>query len=102
MTMTERADDVLAARRRHPSSQRWRPDVTRMAQLVAAHLAHEGMARAGVAASVLAVRGAAGLDRIDLARELAIDDDVLARAEAGDVAADDLPPALIRLVQGLV
>jgi hypothetical protein len=100
--MNDPTDEMVAARRRHPSAQPWLPDVARMAQRLAAHLSADGVAGASVAAGVLAVRGAVGLGRAELARALAIDDELLARAEAGDVAVDDLPPALRRLVQGLV
>jgi hypothetical protein len=97
-----RDPEELAARARHPSAQPWRADVAGMARRLAHHLECEGVERAGVAAHVLAVRGAAGLGRAELAAALAVDDELLARAEAGDIAAVELPAALRRLVQGLV
>ena len=51
-----------------------------------------------VAAAVLAVRGASGLDQERFARRAGVDVALLRRAEAGDVGRDELPGALRRMV----
>ena len=51
-----------------------------------------------VAASVLAVRGAAGLGPEAFARRAGVEVDVLRRAEAGEISREQLPGALRRMV----
>ena len=51
-----------------------------------------------VAVAVLAVRGMAGLSPDEFARRAGVDCELLARAEAGRLARDELPGALRRMV----
>ena len=91
------AGDADNARRRHPCM---RPPIRR-AELharVADVLELHGARHPEVAASVLAVRGASGLDRTAFATRAGVDVTVLRRAEAGEIARDDLPGALRRMV----
>lgn len=96
--MTTAADDgVLAARRRHPCmrSPVTVPDVCRW---VADAIAAGGGPHPEVAAAVLAVRGASGLEPDAFARRAGVGVDVLRRAEAGEIDRDQLPGALRRMV----
>jgi hypothetical protein len=85
-----------AARDRHPSGQ-WRPDLARMAGVVAERLAEEGHPFPGFAASVLAERGRLGMDRTAFAAHLGLDEPTIAAAEDGMLPPADAPPALRRL-----
>ena len=86
-----------AARRRHPCMRCPVPP-TLVHERVADELQLEGAAHPEVAAAVLAVRGASGLDRPAFARRCGVDPHLLCRAEAGELARDELPGALRRMV----
>jgi hypothetical protein len=91
------ADGLEAARRRHPCMR----SPVRPAELqgrIAAAIGQRGACHPEVAASVLAVRGAAGLAPEPFARRAGVDVDLLRRAEAGELARDELPGALRRMV----
>ena len=96
--MSASADDgVLAARRRHPCmrSPVAAPEVCRR---VADAIGAGGGLHPEVAAAVLAVRGAAGLEPDAFARRAGVDVDVLRRVEAGEIDRDQLPGALRGMV----
>ena len=86
-----------SARRRHPCM---RPPVRRseLHARVADVLELHGARHPEVAASILAVRGASGLDRESFAARAGVDISVLGRAEAGEIGRDELPGALRRMV----
>lgn len=97
MSVDPVVDGVDAARRRHPCmrSPVRRSDLHgRIADTIGGH----GARHPEVAASVLAVRGAAGLDPDAFARRAGVDLDLLSRAEAGELGRDELPGALRRMV----
>ena len=91
------ASEVRATRRRHPCMRSPVP-VPAVHDRVAEALWVAGAAHPDVAASVLAVRGASGLDQRDFARRAGVDVLLLRRVEAGEVARDELPGALRRMV----
>lgn len=89
--------DVAGARRRHPCA---RPPVSggELRDRVAGLLDLHGAAWPEVAAAVLEVRGRAGLGPEAFATRAGVDVEVLGRAEAGELARDQLPGALRRMV----
>ena len=91
------APEIRAARRRHPC-MRSPVSVPAVHDRVAEALWLAGAAHPDVAASVLAVRGASGLDQRSFARRAGVDVVLLRRVEAGEVARDELPGALRRMV----
>lgn len=97
MSIDPVADGPDAARRRHPCMR----SPVRGSELhgrIAATIGGRGARHPEVAASVLAVRGAAGLDPDAFARRAGVDADLLRRAEAGELGRDELPGALRRMV----
>ena len=88
---------LAAARRRHPCMRAPVPAETVRHRIVD-ELWLGGAAHPEVAAAVLAVRGATGLDQCSFARRAGVDVVQLQRAEAGDVPRDQLPGALRRMV----
>jgi hypothetical protein len=88
------------SRARHPSSQPWRSDTNAFTGRLALRLASTGARWPDVAARVIAVRGATGLDSVAFARTRGVDVRLLALAEAGDVAPDDLPRRLLVALTG--
>ena len=85
------------ARRRHPCMRSpVRPSALhdRFADLLELH----GARHPEVAAAVLAVRGATGSDQETFARRAGVDAETLRRAEAGELAREQLPGALRRMV----
>ena len=97
MNATDLGDVVDGARRRHPCMRSpIRPSALheRFADLLELH----GARHPDVAAAVLAVRGAAGADQEPFARRAGVDLATVRRAEAGDLAREQLPGALRRMV----
>ena len=96
-TPADLADTREAARHRHPCM---RSPVRRdqLQDRLASAIGDAGIAHPEVAASVLAVRGTAGLDPAAFARRAGVALDLLVRAEAGERARDELPGALRRMV----
>ena len=99
MTPTRSAakDPVEVARRRHPCMRSpIRPSELhhRLADVLELH----GARHPDVAAAILAVRGAAGADQETFARRAGVEADTLRRAEAGELAREQLPGALRRMV----
>lgn len=85
-----------AARARHPAGQ-WRPDLARMAGVMAERLAEEGHPYPRFAASVLAERGRLGMDRTSFAAHLGLDEPTIAAAEDGTLPPTDAPAPLTRI-----
>lgn len=77
----EGADRQLA-RARHPTSRR-HPDLARMTARMADRLASEGHPWPDFAATVMAERGRAGMDREAFAATLGVSEEVLAGVEDG-------------------
>lgn len=90
---SQRDAAVRAARRRHPSAGRWRVDVVRAAERLAAAVPVAG-AHHHVAAAVMAARGAAGADRAAFADALGVDVATIVALEAGHVPPHDAPARL--------
>jgi hypothetical protein len=84
------------ARERHPSGQ-WRPDLARMAGVMAERLAGEGHPYPRFAAAVLAERGRLGMDRTAFAAFLGLDEPTIAAAEDGMLPPSDAPAPLSRI-----
>lgn len=89
--------EVEGARRRHPCSRPPVP-IDSIEQRMVEALAFDGAAHPTVAAAVLAVRGRAALERTTFARRCGISVETLAAAERGDIARDQLPGVLRRMV----
>lgn len=79
-------------RRRHPSVRPLR--TTSLRERVADAMFVRGLDHPGVAAHVLDLRGRSGLDQESFAHLHDVPADLIAAAEAGQVAADVLPWAL--------
>jgi hypothetical protein len=97
MRATEKGIVVEGARRRHPCMRSpIRPSALheRFADLLELH----GARHPDVAAAVLGVSGAAGADQETFARRAGVDLATLRRAEAGELAREQLPGALRRMV----
>ena len=88
---------AAAARRRHPS-MRAPVDTASVSRRVASVVGSSGGRHPEVAASVLAVRGASGLDPDAFARRAGVDVEVLHRVETGEISRDQLPGSLRRMV----
>lgn len=84
-------------RRRHPCMRSPVRTTTVLAR-VADELGLRGAAHPEVAAAVVAVRGASGLDEASFARRAGVDVALLRRAEAGELPRDQLPGPLRRMV----
>lgn len=84
-------------RRRHPNVHPPVP-VDLLRDRVADALGLCGCTWADVAAGILEARGRSGLDRAEFARRAGVDVDLLRRAEAGELARDELPGCLRRMV----
>jgi DNA-binding transcriptional regulator YiaG len=97
MSAASTTDAVEAARRRHPST-RSPVSVLGLRHRVADALELGGAPHPEVAATILALRGRTGLDGHDFARRAGVDARLLARVERGEVARDELPGALRRMV----
>lgn len=89
---------VAEARRRHPSTQPPVP-ARRVVERVLHLVDRPGVRWPGVAAAALQVRGRTGLSPDELAVRLGIDPDVVREAEAGELAAEELPEPLGREVR---
>ena len=89
---------VAEARRRHPSTQSPVP-ARQVADRVVRLVDHPGVRWPRVAVAALQVRGRTGLSPDDLAVRLGIDPDVVREAEAGELAAEELPEPLGREVR---
>lgn len=85
------------SQRRHPSMRSGVSD-RRLQARVSASLRRSGAAQAAVAAAVLSARGRSGLDRDVFSARLGVTAEVLAAAEAGELARDELPGPIRRLV----
>lgn len=85
------------ARRRHPSLS-FRTDAGGLRRRVAGVLEAVGTVHPVVAASVLEARGRSGLDADEFARTAGVDRAVLDAAEGGELAREQLPGVLRRLV----
>ena len=70
--------------------------MTLLCERLSRRLAAEGARHPTAAAVALAVRGLQGADPATFANELGISPDQLARAESGNVAFDQLPPAILQ------
>lgn len=70
--------------------------MTLLCERLSRRLAADGARHPTAAALTLAVRGLRGVDPAAFADELGISRDQLAEAESGDVAFDQLPPAILR------
>jgi hypothetical protein len=81
------------ARLRHPSTRSPVP-APRLQARVAGLLDQSGVRWPHIAAATLRVRGRTGHSPDELARRIGIAPDVIRRAEAGEMAIDELPPAL--------
>ena len=92
-----RTAPAAEARRRHPC-MRSPVTVAMVHDRLADELDLRGARHPCVAAAVLAVRGASGLDEERFARRAGVDLALLRRVEAGNVGRDDLPGALRRMV----
>ena len=95
--LADATDPAAGARRRHPCM---RPPIRRadLHARVADVLELGGARHPDVAASVLAVRGVSGLDEVAFAARAGVDVTLLRRAEAGELAREELPGALRRMV----
>ncbi len=89
--------DQQQARLRHPCMRSPVP-VESLRVRVAEALGADGVRHVEVAAGVLEVRGRTGLAREEFARRAGVDPEVLDRAERGELARDELPGALRRMV----
>jgi hypothetical protein len=79
----------------------WPSDLTRVCERLA-HQLHRGGATHPVAAAVaLAARGHLGLDIAEFAAAADLPIDTVRRAEAGDIAWEDLPDILGSLVESI-
>lgn len=83
------------------ATPRWPTDVTLFCRRLAERLAGEGYEHPVVASLALAVRGRRGTTTEELAAELGLPPERLAAIEAGEVAVDDLPPALLAAIDAL-
>lgn len=83
------------------AAPRWPTDVTLFCLRLAGRLAAEGYEHPLAAALALAVRGRHGVTTEAMAVELGLDPSRLAAIEAGEVAVDDLPPALVRAIDAV-
>lgn len=97
MTGTDRAAALAQARRRHPCTSYRLPDRWLRAR-VARSL--EDLAFPEVAAAVLERRGRSGLSPEDFARHVGVELSVVVRAEAGQLAPDELPIELVAGTRG--
>ncbi len=91
------AQEVAASRRRHPC-MRTPVRSTELHGRVADDLELRGARHPEVAAAVLAVRGATGLDQDGFARRAGVSVDLLREVERGGLGRDQLPGALRRMV----
>jgi DNA-binding transcriptional regulator YiaG len=95
--MSAAATTPAEARRRHPC-MRSPVSAAMVHERLADELDLRGARHPCVAAAVIAVRGASGLDQDRFAQRAGVDVDLLRRVEAGDVGRDELPGALRRMV----
>ncbi len=91
------AQDAAASRRRHPC-MRTPVRSTELHGRVADDLELRGAFHPEVAAAVLAVRGATGLDQDGFARRAGVSPELLDEVERGALGRDQLPGALRRMV----
>lgn len=87
----------LESRRRHPSMRSGVSNL-RLQARVSASLDRGGTAQADVAVAVMSARGRSGLSSEVFSARLGVDLAVLAAAEAGELARDELPGPIRRLV----
>ena len=88
---------LTEARRRHPCMRAPVP-AARVLARVTDELELHGAPHPEVGAAIIAVRGASGLDQPRFAARAGVAPEVLRRAEAGEVARDQLPGPLRRMV----
>ena len=79
----------------------WPSDLTGVCERLAMHLDRSGATHPVAAAVALAARGHHGLDLADFAAELGLPVEAVQRAEAGDIAWEELPDIIGHLLEAM-
>lgn len=79
----------------------WPSDLTRVCERLALHLDRSAVAHPVAAAVALAAGGHRGVDVTEFAAELGLSPDAVHRAEAGDIAWEELPDVIVDLLEAI-